>query len=471
MRPFIYACFLHCLLCLNSLIALSQEPVPFGPVPGRSQLKWHEQEFYLFIHFGPNTFTGREWGERKEKPAEFAPTDLDCEQWARIAKACGAQGIILTAKHHDGFCLWPSKYSTHTVRESPWQNGKGDVVRDLAQACKKYGIWMGLYLSPWDRNHPKYGTDEYNDIFIATMKELLTQYGDVFEFWWDGANGEGAGGKKQEYDFRRFEDSIFTFRPDIVVFSDIGPSIRWCGNESGFAGETNWNTLDTAGYKRGEGGPPTSMLNSGVEGGKYWIPAEVDVSIRPGWFYRASEDNKVKTPDKLMDIYRKSVGRGSNLLLNVPPDTRGRIHPVDSANLMAFAKKRQELYSQPVATYGMKLYANGNEYPQKINSTLLDNNRSTYLTGLGSTPEVEWRFQKPVKVSHLILQEYIEAGQRVRAFEVEVQENGNWKTVFKGTTIGYKRLAEWPPVTTDRLRIRITESLADPIIAQAKLYQ
>jgi alpha-L-fucosidase len=250
----------------------SQTIKPVLPLPSKEQLQWHEKEFYLFIHFGPNTFTDKEWGEGNEDPSIFNPTALDCEQWARIAKKAGAKGIILTAKHHDGFCLWPSKFSKHTVRESKWMNGKGDVVKSLSDACKKIGIEMGVYISPWDRNHPLYGTPAYNDIYLSSMKELLTNYGKYFELWWDGANGEGPNGKKQEYDFHRFEDSAFKWQPQVVIFSDIGPSIRWCGNEKGMINSTNWNLLDTAGYKRGLGAPPTDTLNRGNVYGKTGSP-------------------------------------------------------------------------------------------------------------------------------------------------------------------------------------------------------
>eukprot|EP01136_Pigoraptor_vietnamica_P045540 Opistho-1_new@23615 len=332
--------------CLLSSVLLAQPVTPVYPIPTKEQLAWHEKEFYLFIHFGPNTFTDKEWGEGNEDPAVFNPTALDCEQWTRIAKQAGAKGIILTAKHHDGFCLWPSKQSTHTVRESKWLNGKGDVVKALSDACKKSGLEMGVYISPWDRNHPQYGTPAYNDIYIASMKELLTQYGQFFELWWDGANGEGPNGKKQVYDFKRFEDSAFKWQKQLVIFSDIGPGARWCGNENGTINNTNWNLLDTAGFKRGHGGPPTDTLNRGNVNGKHWIPAEADVSIRPGWFYHAKEDNKVKSPETLFTLYLQSVGNGGNFLLNVPPDRTGRIHPADSAALVGFGKLRTAAFSK-----------------------------------------------------------------------------------------------------------------------------
>ena len=267
-------CFLSC-----TFFVLQAQQKSKDPLPTRQQLAWHEMEYYWFIHFGPNTFTDKEWGHGDEQADIFNPSQLDCRQWARIAKQSGAKGIIITAKHHDGFCLWPSKYSKHTVKESKWKDGKGDVVKDLMQACKEYGLKFGVYLSPWDRNHPQYGTPGYNDVYVNTMKELIDRYGPFFEFWWDGANGEGPNGKKQQYDFPRFEQTMRKYAPNTVVFSDIGPDIRWVGNEKGIAGQTNWNYLDTAGFKRGEGAPPTDTLNQGNINGKNWIPAECDVSI------------------------------------------------------------------------------------------------------------------------------------------------------------------------------------------------
>ena len=328
MKKYIYIFFTTFLFVVASNDSLlAQEK--FGPTPTKQQLAWHEKEFYLFMHFGPNTFTNLEWGKGSEDPNVFNPTAIDCNQWASIAKAAGAKGIIITAKHHDGFSLWPSKFSKHTVRESKWMNGKGDVIKMLSEACKKAGIEMGVYISPWDRNHPQYGTEAYNDIYIQTMKELLTGYGKFTELWWDGANGEGPNGKKQVYDFTRFKDSAMSYQPNIVIFSDIGPHIRWVGNENGLINETNWNLLDTAGFKRGEGAPANDTLNRGNFNGNNWIGAEADVSIRKGWFYHEEENEKIKKPEYLKEIYFHSVGRNGVLLLNIPPDIRGLITDFD----------------------------------------------------------------------------------------------------------------------------------------------
>jgi alpha-L-fucosidase len=430
-------------LVLLSTTSFAQKIKPVLPVPTKEHLAWHEKEFYLFIHFGPNTFTDKEWGDGKEDPTVFAPTELDCNQWVRVAKLAGAKGIILTAKHHDGFSLWPSKYSTHTVRESKWLEGKGDVVRMLSDACKKGGLEMGVYISPWDRNHPDYGTPKYNDIYIATMKELLTGYGKFFELWWDGANGEGPNGKKQEYTFRRFEDSAFAYQPHLMIFSDIGPSIRWCGNERGIIGNPNWNLLDTAGFYRGHGGPPEDTLNQGNVNGKLWIPAEADVSIRPGWFYHAKEDNKVKSPNTLFNLFLKSVGNGGNLLLNVPPDRRGLFHEADSASLVGFAALREKAFK----------------------TNLFAGLKPVVKTTAG-LPTLTYTFSKPTKLNAVVLQELIEHGQRVKSFKIEAKEiaTGNFVKIFDGTTIGRKKIATFEPVTTTSIKITITDAKAEVLL-------
>ena len=430
-------------LVLLSTIGFAQKIKPVLPVPTKEHLAWHEKEFYLFIHFGPNTFTDKEWGDGKEDPTVFAPTQLDCNQWVRVAKLAGAKGIILTAKHHDGFSLWPSKYSTHTVRESKWLEGKGDVVRMLSDACKKGGLEMGVYISPWDRNHPDYGTPKYNDIYIATMKELLTGYGKFFELWWDGANGEGPNGKKQEYTFRRFEDSAFAYQPHLMIFSDIGPSIRWCGNERGIIGNTNWNLLDTAGFYRGYGGPPEDTLNQGNVNGKLWIPAEADVSIRPGWFYHAKEDNKVKSPNTLFNLFLKSVGNGGNLLLNVPPDRRGLFHETDSASLVGFAALREKAFKTNLFT-GLK----------------------PLVKTTAGLPTLTYTFKKATKLNAVVLQELIEHGQRVKTFTIEAKESttGNFVKIFDGTTIGRKKIATFDPITTSSIKITITDAKAEVLL-------
>ena len=407
------------------------------------------------MHFGPNTFTNLEWGHGNEKEEVFNPTNLDCEQWCRIAKAAGAKGIIITAKHHDGFCLWPSKFSKHTVRESKWKDGKGDVLKELSTACKKYGLKFGVYISPWDRNHPDYGTEKYNDVFVNMMKEIFANYGPIWELWWDGANGEGPNGKKQVYDWHRFERTVREFSPNTVVFSDIGPDIRWCGNEDGIAGKTNWNTLDTAGFKRGAGGPPQDTLNAGNINGKNWIPAECDVSIRPGWFYHKAEDDKVKTPEQLFSLYLKSVGRGANLLLNVPPDGRGLITEYDSAALVGFNKLRVENFKNNLAKGGKGYFLSGGN--MRYTKYLTDADRKTFeVDSIYYIQSAGIEFSNSRKINCIVLKENIENDQNSRSFTVLLM---NMKTQFekdvKGTTIGNKRILTFPAVNIDRIGLII----------------
>lgn len=408
-----------------------------GPLPSKQQLAWHNMEYYWFAHFGPNTFTGKEWGQGDEKEEIFNPEKLDCRQWCRLAKAAGAAGIIITAKHHDGFCLWPSKFSTHTVRESKWRNGKGDVVKELSDACKEYGLKFGVYISPWDRNHPLYGTDEYNDVFVNMMKELFTNYGPIWELWWDGANGEGPNGKKQVYDWKRYEKLIRELSPQTVIFSDIGPDCRWVGNESGFAGTTNWNYLDTTGFKRGEGGPPQDTLNSGNRFAKNWIPAECDVSIRPGWFYHKEEDDKVKSPAVLFDLYLKSVGRGANLLLNVPPDGNGLINSKDSIALMGFKQIRDDYFRNDLLkTAQINLLLPGKKLPAM---QLSDGDATSFVTKNKAGSTILVKFAKPTVLNCIVLQEAIQFGQTIADFLITLSA-GKEQQEIKGTTIGKKRI-------------------------------
>ena len=412
------------------------------PLPSPQQLQWSKMEFYLFVHFGPNTFTDLEWGKGTEPEDVFNPTELDCRQWCRVAKAAGATGIIITAKHHDGFCLWPSKYSTHTVAQSKWKNGKGDVLRELSDACKEYGLKMGVYLSPWDRNHPKYGTPEYNDVFVNMMKEVVNNYGPFFEFWWDGANGEGPNGKKQVYDWHRFEQTMRTIAPNTVVFSDIGPDVRWVGNEKGIAGDPNWNLLDTAGFTRGEGAPPTDTLNHGNVNGKNWISAECDVSIRPGWFYHPEEDDKVKSPEELFQLYLKSVGRGANLLLNVPPDRKGLINEHDSAALIEFKKLRDESFGNAITD---KKFEQGS---------------SSYQI---SFPQLR-------KINCIILNENIKTGQKIKSFTIQLEKSKKIVKDLHGATVGAKRIITFPEQNTDSFTIKINEAKAAPALSEVSAY-
>ncbi|MBR0300703.1 MAG: alpha-L-fucosidase [Bacteroidales bacterium] len=406
---------------------------PKVPHPSFRQYAWQDLEYYMFCHFGPNTFTNLEWGHGDEDPGVFNPSDLDCRQWARIAKAAGMKGIIITAKHHDGFCLWPSGYSSHTVAQSSWKGGKGDVLRELEQACREEGILFGVYISPWDRNHPTYGTVEYNKVYADMLREVHSGYGPIFEQWFDGACGEGPNGKKQVYDWKLFHKVVRELSPNAVMFSDIGPDVRWIGNELGYVGETNWCRLDTAGFTPGAGAPSFEHLNCGDRDGEAWIPGEVDVSIRPGWFYSPDTDDKVKTVPELMEIWFSSVGRGANLLLNVPPDRRGKIHPADSARLMDFKNERDRLFAIDLVS-GASI-----KRSRSKGSVILD---------------AVW--PSPVKVSVVELREDLLQGQFVEGFEVvSVSDNGTESLVCSGTTIGHKRLLRLPePVETSHVCIR-----------------
>ncbi len=441
-----------------------------GQIPTTSQSKWHEMEFYLFFHFGPNTFTNKEWGEGDEPSAIFNPTDLDTDQWCRIAKTAGAKGVIITAKHHDGFCLWPSKYSTHTVRESKWKNGKGDVLKDLSTSCKKYNLKFGLYISPWDRNHPTYGTAAYNDVFVNMMKELFTNYGPIWELWWDGANGEGPNGKRQEYDWKKFENLVRKISPSTIIFSDIGPDIRWVGNEKGFAAETNWNYLDTIGFKRGIGAPPNDTLMQGNENGAHWLPAECDVSIRPGWFYHSEEDDKVKNRNQLFDLYLKSVGRGANLLLNVPPDRRGRIHENDSAALVEFKKLRDQSFRSNLAikAKGYQIQHNVKKAQPSIN----DANPATLSTiSLPNLQSLGLEFSRQEKINCVVLREDLRKGQKVKQYKLLLMDDKNQLLKeIHGTTIGRKRIIRFDEISMHKISLEIEVQKSSSLISEIEVY-
>ncbi len=439
----------------------------FKPLPSIEQVQWHEMEFYLFTHFGPNTFTNKEWGEGNEPANAFNPAKLDCRQWCRIAREAGAKGIIITAKHHDGFCLWPSNYSTHTVRESKWKNGKGDVLKELSDACREYGLKFGVYISPWDRNHPKYGTPEYNDVFVGMMKELFQNYGPIWELWWDGANGEGPNGKKQVYDWARFKSTVHELSPSTVIFSDVGPNIRWIGNENGIAGKTNWNLLDTAGFTPGEGAPPADTLNQGNINGKAWIPGECDVSIRPGWFFHAEENDKVKTPEQLFQLYLRSVGRGANLLLNVPPDANGLIHAKDSASLVGL----RNLVDQNLNP-SLKVRYDRFEFKNVVSFSLINDRSKTVYNFRGNIRDafIKFNFTKPRNIDCIVLREPIEYGQRVKSFVITLKASNGSEEKIQGTTIGRKRILSFPSREVSQVTVQVLDAKANPVISEIGFY-
>ena len=413
-------------------------------VPTPQQLAWQQMELTAFLHFGINTFTGREWGDGTEDPALFNPSQLDAEQWVRTLKDAGFKMVLLTAKHHDGFCLWPTNTTTQSVASSSWKNGKGDVVKELRDACDKYGMKFGVYLSPWDRNASCYGdSPKYNQFFIQQLTELLTNYGEVHEVWFDGANGEGPNGKKQVYDWDAFYKTIQKLQPKAVM-AIMGDDVRWVGNEKGIGRETEWNaTVLTPGiyarseennkrlgvFSKAEDLGSRDILKNATE--LFWYPSEVDVSIRPGWFYHKEEDNKVKSLKHLADIYFQSVGYNSVLLLNIPPDRRGLINEADVTRLKEFAEYRKQAFADDRVKEGQKLWE------------AISNGERTYKLKSGS------------EINVVMLQEDIARGQRVEAFSVEAQTADGWKEIAQGTTVGYKRLLRFPDVKANQLRIKI----------------
>jgi alpha-L-fucosidase len=420
-------------------------PAAARPRPSPSQLSWQRDELALFLHFGVNTFTDREWGDGREDPAIFAPSALDARQWARAARSAGARAMILTAKHHDGFCLWPTRTTQHSVAASPFRGGKGDVVREFVDACRAEGLKAGLYLSPWDRNSPAYGdSPRYNDLYADQLTELLTRYGPIAEVWFDGANGEGPNGKRQEYDWPRVFGLVRRLQPGAVMFSDAGPDVRWCGNESGTAGDPNWSTVnpDVVPYPGADSPAIKDELQHGDPNGSVWRPAEVDVSIRPGWFHHPVEDARVRTVDNLVGLYFSSVGRNGKLLLNVPPTREGVLHPTDVARLAGF---RAALGS----TFG---------FP-----------RGSFVSRAGSAT-MELDLGKPTAIRLARFEERIAGGQNVARYTLSGAADGRWQELSRGTTIGYTKLDRFAPVTVQRVRLTIEESVGPHEGITVKMY-
>jgi len=455
--------------------------------PSTRQMAWQELEFTSFICFGINTFTNREWGDGKEDPQLFNPERLDAGQWVKTCKAAGMKLMLLTCKHHDGFCLWPSKYTDFSVASSPWKDGKGDVVEELANACREQGIKLAVYLSPWDRNSAVYGTDEYNDYFVNQLTELLTNYGEVAEVWFDGACGEGPNGKKQVYDWQRYYKTIRHLQPNAVI-AVMGPDVRWVGTESGYGRDTEWSVVpvsiqdedDIATRSQQLSGtfrPAIDAMTKDLGSREklfgsqklVWYPSEVDVSIRPGWYYHASQDSLVKTSEKLVDIYYNSIGMNSLLLLNLPPDKRGLIHENDVKSLMGMKKVIDETFSVNLAANARckdrKLLS-----PQEVKS-LTDDDYMTYWMAEKETPSIELTLEGKKTFDRILLQEKITVGQRVEKFKLEAKIDGDWKLITEGTTIGYKRLLRIPEVTTDKVRLIILQSRATPALAEFGLYK
>ena len=457
-------------------------PKPYGPVPSARQLKWHQREFYGFLHFTVNTFTDLEWGYGDEDPSVFSPSDFDPDQIVEAAQAGGMQGLILTCKHHDGFCLWPSKFTEHSVRHSRWREGRGNVVRDFAEACRRRGLEFGVYLSPWDRNHAHYGGPEYIGYYRNQLRELLTDYGPLFEVWFDGANGGDGyyGGRRErrEIDRRTYYGWPETWQlvrglqPEACMFSDGGPDVRWVGNENGIAGDPCWATLNAETFVPGEA--DIGQLNQGNRPGTHWMPAECDVSIRPGWFYHAQEDGRVKSAEALMDLYFQSVGRGASLMLNQPPDRRGQIHAADAAALKAFRRNWQAAFSKDLAK-GATASASSTRGAQSLfsPSNVLDGRRDTYwcTDDQVTTPDLVLEFPNPVTFNIVSLREYLPLGQRVASFAVDTWQGGEWREVAAGTSLGSRRLIRGQPVKTAKVRLRITQAPVCPAIAELSLFR
>uniref|UniRef100_UPI003216E499 alpha-L-fucosidase n=1 Tax=uncultured Draconibacterium sp. TaxID=1573823 RepID=UPI003216E499 len=473
------------LLILLMTISCSRvtPPEPVQPIPSERQLAWHDLEYYAFVHFNMNTFSGMEWGMGDESPKLFNPTGLDCRQWARVCKEAGMKGIIITAKHHDGFCLWPSEYTEHSVKNSPWKDGKGDVVKELADACKEYGLKLGIYLSPWDRNHAEYGNEKYIEYFRNQLRELLTNYGEVFEVWFDGANGGTGyyGGAKEErrvdkltyYDWENTYKIIRELQPKAVIFSDAGPDVRWVGNEHGYAYPTTWSNL-----LRDEiyGGMPeySKKYSKGQENGTHWVPAEVDVSIRPGWYYHKYEDHKVKTLPHLLDIYYRSIGQNASLLINFPVDTRGLIHEKDEEQVLKLAAAIKADFANNLAA-GKKVEASnvrGKSKKYKAGN-VTDGDSETYWATDDGVVEASLTIDlvAETEINRLLVQEDIRLGQRVKKFTVDAYINNEWKEIASETTIGSKRILRLPEFKATKVRLNILDAKACPVISNVELYK
>lgn len=457
-------------------------PVPFGPVPSEAQASWHNLEMYAFCHFTTNTFTDKEWGFGDEDPGIFNPSEFDADQIVGTLAKCGFKGVILTCKHHDGYCLWPTWTTEHNISKSPWKEGKGDMVREFADASKRHGVGFGVYLSPWDRNNEHYGTARYVEIYREQLRELLTDYGPVFEVWHDGANGGDGfyGGKREKrsidrttyYGWPKTWELVRKLQPGAVVFSDVGPDVRWVGNERGTSPYPNWATFSPIGPDGGPAAPGHCKTQAGSPDGKAWIPAETDVSIRPGWFWHDHENHRVRSPKNLLELYFNSVGRGSSFLLNVPPDRRGRIHENDVVALTGFKRALDALFSRNLAD-GAKITADCDRGPGFEAARVLDGDKSSYWAAPDekSTATLELTLPEPRRFSVIRLREPVRLGQRVRRFAVDVRENGGWREwIGDGSSIGPHVLLRGKPVFADAVRVRIIESAACPCLSEISLW-
>ncbi len=455
---------------------------PCAVIPTQAQADYQAMEFIGFIHFTVNTFTDREWGYGDEDPAIFNPSQLDVEQWATVAKEAGMKELVLTTKHHDGFCLWPSKFTEHSIKNSPYNDGQGDIVREFVDACRENGLKAGLYLSPWDRNHKDYGRPEYIEYYRNQLRELLTEYGEINEIWFDGANGGdgyyGGAREKRVIDAKAYYgwDSIFalvkSLQPNIKIFSDAGPDVHWIGNEQGFAGETFWSTINTDSIVIGHS--DMAYLNSGDPGGRDWVVGQCDVSIRPGWFYHENQDSMVKTSRELVDIYYKSIGRNAILLLNLPPDQRGLIHENDIDTLRRFREILDDTFAVNLLK-NCQITTNSQRgmLPEYAPENAIDNDCNTFWAADDSVQAaaLTLKFMGPVTFDRIMIQEPIHMGQRVSGFRVMAKAKDGWKNLYEGTTIGYKRLIRIEPVETSELKLIILDSKNTVAISNLGIYQ
>jgi alpha-L-fucosidase len=451
-------------------------------VPSEKQLDYQSLEVVGFVHFNMNTFTDKEWGYGDESPALFDPKKLDCEQWVKAAKEGGFKELILTAKHHDGFCLWPSAYTEHSIKNSPYKNGKGDIVKEFTEACAKYGIKAGLYLSPWDRNHAGYGTPAYLTYYKNQLRELLTNYGKITEVWFDGANGGDGyyGGaketrkidKKSYYPWKDIQEIVYNLQPGASIFSDAGPEIRWIGNERGIAGETCWSMLDRT--KVAVGDADQDYLNTGDFYGTSWVIGQCDVSIRRGWFFHTTDDETVKTPSQLVDLYYRSVGRNAVFLLNLPPNRDGLFADKDVASLKKFKEILDKTFKENLVANAKVTASNQYSGDAKFSpGNITDNDANSYWAAAKDTRQasLEMAIDSTKKFDRILLQEPIRLGQRIASFDIQLLLPGGWQTIASGTSIGFKRLLRITPIAGSKIRINIRDANNTPALSNFGLYK
>ncbi len=465
-------------------------------IPSERQIAYQQLEFYAFVHFTVNTFTGKEWGEGNEPESIFNPSELDAEQWVKAVKSAGMKGLILTCKHHDGFCLWQTNTTEHCVKNSPYKNGNGDVVKEVSDSCKKYGIKFGVYLSPWDRNSPVYGQGKkYDDFYVAQLNELLTNYGEIFSVWFDGACGEGPNGKKQVYDWNRYYSTIRELQPNACI-AISGPDIRWCGNEAGSTRPSEWSVVParmTNTEKIAQESQTSEFDVSKLREIKWdsldlgsreivanepemiWYPAEVDTSIRPGWFYHAEEDDRVRSFDELINIYYNSVGGNAMLLLNIPPDRRGLFHENDVRRLAEIGDYLKKTFLRNIAE-NADFKADTDDGVHVIENVRYDDTLTLDFENYFKTcdgveaAKIEIDFGNPTEISHVVLKENIAKSQRIEEFYIDAYVNGEYSEIYTGTVVGYKKIARFAPILTDKIRIRITKSRISPTLAFIGVY-